>query len=129
LEQAKTDEDAKRINNATPQQVNDTYACLHSASCTQQAIDEGKFVPWVPSDGLSRDESGKIHNPKDTTLPDHVPDNWDRETLEHTRDELKESIKARKLELQKLGEHASHRERLRQEERLLRQIEKKLSGS
>jgi RHS repeat-associated protein len=39
LEHVSTDADAKKVNNATPQQVNDTYACLHSSSCTQQMQD------------------------------------------------------------------------------------------
>ena len=40
LEHVSTDADAKKVNNATPQQVNDTYACLHSSSCTQQMQDD-----------------------------------------------------------------------------------------
>jgi RHS repeat-associated protein len=39
LEHVSTDADAKKVNSATPQQVNDTYACLHSSSCTQQMQD------------------------------------------------------------------------------------------
>ena len=39
LEHVSTDADAKKVNSATPQQVNDTYACLHSTGCTQQMQD------------------------------------------------------------------------------------------
>jgi RHS repeat-associated protein len=79
----------------------------------------------VLPDGLGRDGTGKIHG----DIPDHVPDNWTDEQLEEARDELRQSIQRRKDEMQQLGEEGGHRERLRQEEQLLRQVEKKLSGS
>ena len=52
-----------------------------------------------------------------------------RSDLEQLADDLKKSIRTRQAEQVRLGEHGPHRERLRQEQRLLRQILKKLSGS
>ncbi len=74
---------------------------------------------------LVRDSTGKIHG----DLPDHVPDNWTKEDLETAQHELRESIKAREAEQNQYGEEGGHRERIRREERLLRQVDKKLSGS
>jgi RHS repeat-associated protein len=71
------------------------------------------------------DPTGKVH----TDLPNRVPDNWTREEMEEGAESLRQSIKTRKEELIRLGEESGHRERIRQEERLLRQLEKKLSGS
>ncbi len=51
------------------------------------------------------------------------------EQLEELETDLEESIQTRKDEQQRLGEDSPHRERIRQEEQLLRQIQKKLSGS
>jgi hypothetical protein len=82
----------------------------------------------VPGGGIPvpiRDITGRVH----ADLPDHVPDNWTKEDLEQARDELKESIKRRNEEQVQMGEEGGHRERIRREEQLLRQIEKKLRGS
>jgi hypothetical protein len=69
--------------------------------------------------------TGRIHG----ELPDKLPDNMTREELEHARDELKESIKARIRETEDFGgPNAGHMERIRQEQQLLRQIEGKLGG-
>ncbi len=84
-----------------------------------------KILYMVPS----RDQSGKFHSPKGESLPDHVPDEWTRDDLEHARDELRESIKRRNEVAAQKGEEAKHRDRIRREEQLLRQVEKKLSGS
>ena len=74
---------------------------------------------------LVRDATGKIHG----AIPDYVPENWTKEDLESVRGELKESIKRRNEEQIQKGEEGGHRERIRREERFLRQIEKKLGGS
>jgi RHS repeat-associated protein len=90
-------------------------------------VDDGKgnekinLLYLVPS----RDVTGKVHG----DLPDHVPDNWTREDLQSARDELNESIKRRNEEQVQKGEEGGHREKIRREKQLLRQIEKKLSGS
>lgn len=84
-----------------------------------------KLLYMVPS----RDQTGKFHSPKNEPLPDQVPDEWTKDDLEHARDELRESIKRRNEEQVQKGEEGGHRDRIRREERLLRQIEKKLSGS
>jgi RHS repeat-associated protein len=74
---------------------------------------------------LARDISGRIHQ----DIPDHVPDDWTQQDLETAKSELEESIKQRNVEQSKYGEDGGHREQIRQEEHLLRQVEKKLSGS
>ena len=81
------------------------------------------LVPY--SAPMARDATGRIHE----DIPDHVPDNWTKENLEMARDELRESIKQRNAEQSKYGEEGGHRERIRREEHLLRQVEKKLGGS
>jgi len=73
----------------------------------------------------SLDGTGKVHG----QLPDHVPDNWTRDEMEQLADELRQSIQTRKDAMIDLGDSASHANRIREEEQLLRQIEKKLSGS
>jgi hypothetical protein len=49
--------------------------------------------------------------------------------MQEAEQELKESIATRKQEQIKLGEDAAHRSRIGEEEQLLRQVQKKLSGS
>ena len=71
------------------------------------------------------DATGKVHG----ELPDHVPDNWSREQMEEAAENLKQSIKRRSEEQIQLGEEGGHRARIDDERDLLRQIEKKLSGS
>jgi len=73
---------------------------------------------------IARGLDGKVHN-----IPDHIPDDWTHEDLELAKGELEESIKARNGEANKLGEDGPHREQIRKEEHLLRQVNKKLSGS
>jgi hypothetical protein len=58
-----------------------------------------------------------------------VPGSWTDEELEQIADDLEQSIDNRKAEQGRLGEDPAHRRRIADEERLLRQIEKKLSGS
>jgi hypothetical protein len=45
------------------------------------------------------------------------------------KDALEQSIKRRKQEQIDLGEHEPHRDRIRQEEDFLRQLEKKINGT
>jgi hypothetical protein len=72
-----------------------------------------------------RDETGKVHG----ALPDRVPDNWTDEDLEQAAEDLRHSIGVREQEQLRLGEDGPHRNRIEQERDLLRQIEKKRSGS
>ncbi|MEW9555328.1 RHS repeat-associated core domain-containing protein [Nonomuraea sp. NPDC050783] len=74
------------------------------------------------------DATGKLHSDQ-PELPDHVPSYWTRQELEDLADDLRKSISTRKLEQQRLGEGPSHRRRIHEEERMLRRVEKKLSGS
>jgi hypothetical protein len=71
------------------------------------------------------DSTGKVHG----AIPNHVPEGATPQELKELKTDLKKSIETRKNEQERLGEDGPHRERIRQEERLLRQVEKKLSGS
>jgi RHS repeat-associated protein len=73
---------------------------------------------------IARTLDGKVHD-----VPDHVPDDWTHEDLELAKGELEGSIKARNAEANKLGEDGPHRDQIRKEEHLLRQVNKKPSGS
>jgi uncharacterized protein YukE len=80
------------------------------------------------------DGSGKLHMPnRDDPLPGFVPPDWTREDLEQVESDLKGSITKRQDEMVRLGEDTSrgpaHRARINEEIRLLRQVQKKLSGS
>ena len=88
-------------------------------AATETEVADAEIEPLV------RDATGKIHG----EVPDHVPENWTKEQMEEVEGELKESIKARNAEQTRYGEDGGHRERIRQEQGLLRQIQKKLSGS
>jgi len=74
---------------------------------------------------IARDASGKVHQ----NLPRFVPRSWTRDQLKEAAYELRRSIEFRSREMSRFGEDAGHRFRIGQELRLLRQIEKKLSGS
>jgi RHS repeat-associated protein len=110
-------------------QIYDAYDTINSGLRIQKMMDDvqkGAAPPIVPGQEVPvRDITGKIHG----DLPDHVPDSWTKGEMEEAAEELRESIKARNAEQMKYGEEGGHRERIRQEEQLLRQIEKKLSGS
>jgi hypothetical protein len=82
-------------------------------------------TPLDMAGGLPIDPTGKVHG----NLPDRVPDDWTREELENSADSLRKSIETRKQQQIDKGEDGPHRSRINEEERLLRQIEKKLSGS
>jgi RHS repeat-associated protein len=71
------------------------------------------------------DETGKVHG----DIPSHVPDHWTREQLEELEEDLQTSIRTRQQEQLTLGEDGPHRARINEELQLLRQIQKKLSGS
>jgi hypothetical protein len=71
---------------------------------------------------LARDDSGRIHG----EIPFHVPKNWTVDDLELVAHELQESLAARRGNTERKGEHGPHRNRIREEERLLGQVLKKL---
>jgi uncharacterized protein YukE len=87
-------------------------------STTALSTSRGDPVPAL-------DATGKVHG----ILPSHVPDSWTRQDLEQARHDLEVSIANRKAEQARLGEDGPHRARITEEEQLLRQIIKKLSGS
>nr|MDT0662605.1 RHS repeat-associated core domain-containing protein [Micromonospora sp. DSM 115978] len=71
------------------------------------------------------DSTGKVHG----DLPSHVPADWTTDDLVDLADDLRTSIDTRKAEQIRLGEDGPHRRRISEEEQLLRQIEKILSGT
>ena len=73
------------------------------------------------------DATGKIHTAGD--LPNYVPSNWTTEQLQQLESDLQQSIETRQQGLQDLGEEAAHMRRLQEEIRLLRQVQKRLSGT
>lgn len=83
----------------------------------------GRLLKGVPVPAL--DATGKVHG----ALPGHIPGNWTGSQLEELAGDLRSSIRTRKLEQARLGEHGPHRRQIFEEERLLRQVEKRLSGS
>jgi hypothetical protein len=101
-----------------------------------ETIPEASKGPFVNYDtDLPRlDGSGKLHMPdRDDPLPGFVPRDWTAEDLEQVQDDLKASIKNRQAEMVRLGETTSrgpaHRARINEEIQLLRQVQKKLTGS
>jgi RHS repeat-associated protein len=83
--------------------------------------DPGKRGNKARQEGLSVDQTGKVHGPLPTVAE---LKNMTRQALEDTRDALTESINTRADELFERGEHAGHRARLGAEETLLRSLEK-----
>ncbi len=62
-------------------------------------------------------------------LPSYPPADWTDEELEQAEEDLRASISKRREQMDDLGEESKHRDRLREEEKFLRQIKKKLGGS
>jgi len=87
----------------------------HSSSRVLPASKERSIL-----DGIDR--TGKLHG----DIPDHVPDTWSREQLEDVKSSLETSIKTRQDEQINKGEDGAHRDRLREERDLLRQVDRKL---
>jgi hypothetical protein len=75
--------------------------------------------------GPPLDHEGRIKG----KLPSYPPTDWTDEELEQAKEDLRSSIDKRREETDDLGEDAKHRNRLREEEKLLRQIDKKLGKS
>jgi len=100
-----------------------TKGGTHSAVRRNRNNEQPFRTKKTPS--LDVDATGKVHG----ELPKEVPKNWTREQLQESRDALRNSIQRRKQEQFDLGEEGRHRRRIGEEERLLRKIEKKISGS
>jgi RHS repeat-associated protein len=69
-----------------------------------------------------RDQTGKVHG----QLPSNVPESWTREQREDAAAELEGSVARRQQEQIDMGEDPVHRERIRQEQQLLRQLNRSL---
>jgi RHS repeat-associated protein len=78
-----------------------------------------------PGGVLLPDKSGKIHE----DIPDFPDPKMTKEELQEQADALRESIKQRNAEQSQYGEEAGHRERIRREEKYLRQVLNRLGGS
>jgi hypothetical protein len=71
------------------------------------------------------DGTGKVHG----DLPSTVPPEWAADDLVDLADDLETSIAVRRAENSRLGVDYAHSRRIAQEEALLRQVRKRLSGS
>jgi hypothetical protein len=103
-------------------------ALLRSGRLGEFLADEtGSFRPFArTTDELPRlDATGKVHGP----LPTSIPSEWTTSDLQEFADDLRTSIQTREAEALRLGEDGPHSARLYEERQLLRQIEKRLSGS
>jgi uncharacterized protein YukE len=89
---------------------------------------QGPLVNYDADDLPGLDGTGKIHTGPEG-LPDYVPPEWTPEDLQQIQEDLKKSIETRQQEQIDLGEEPGHRARINAEIRLLRQVQKKLSGS
>ena len=89
---------------------------------------QGPLVNYDADDLPGLDGTGKIHTGPEG-LPSYVPPDWTPEDLEQIRDDLEKSIQTRQQAQIDLGEESRHRARINAEIRLLRQVQKKLSGS
>jgi hypothetical protein len=91
------------------------------------ADETGSFNPFARStEELPRlDPTGKVHG----DLPLQIPSEWTTSDLEEFAQDLRTSIQTRENEALRLGEDGPHRARIYEERQLLRQIEKRLSGS
>lgn len=89
---------------------------------------QGPLVNYDADDLPGLDGTGKIHTGPEG-LPDYVPPDWTPEDLQQIQEDLKKSIETRQQEQLDLGEEPRHRARINAELRLLRQVQKKLSGS
>jgi hypothetical protein len=101
-----------------------------------ETIPEAPQGPLVNYDtDLPRlDGSGKVHMPDpEDPLPPYVPPDWSAEDLEQLESDLQTSIAKRQAEMVDLGENTpsgpAHRTRINDEIQLLRQVQKRLSGS
>jgi RHS repeat-associated protein len=74
---------------------------------------------------LEKDKTGRVHG----DIPSYPNPEWTEEDLEQVAEDLRDSIEQRKQNLGEGGEEPGHRNKLGEQERLLRQIEKRLSGS
>ncbi|HEX4115159.1 MAG TPA: RHS repeat-associated core domain-containing protein [Solirubrobacteraceae bacterium] len=74
---------------------------------------------------LEKDKTGRVHG----DIPNYPNPEWTEEDLEQVAEDLRDSIGQRKQEQIDLGEESGHRNTINEQEKLLRQIEKKLSGS
>jgi hypothetical protein len=88
----------------------------------------GSLVDYHADDLPRLDGTGKIHTGPEG-LPRFVPSHWTREKLQEYREDLKRSIQTRQQEQIDKGEERGHRARINEELRLLRQVDRKLSGS
>ncbi|MBE9140285.1 RHS repeat protein [Nodosilinea sp. LEGE 07088] len=68
------------------------------------------------------DDTGRLHDP----IPKFVPKEWEIGEVEDAIEGIESSIEERKRLMRQLGEDSGHRERLRREEKFLRQLQGRL---
>jgi RHS repeat-associated protein len=86
---------------------------------------QGEAAERAGCELLEKDRTGKVHG----DIPSYPNPEWTDEELEQVAEDLRDSIGQRKQEQGELGEEPGHRNTIREQEKLLRQIEKRLSGS
>jgi RHS repeat-associated protein len=90
-----------------------------------EAAEQGAAAAQSGCELLEKWADGKVHG----AVPRYPDPGWTDEELEQVADDLRDSIVERNREQTELGEDPGHRNRINEEEQLLRQIDKKLSGS
>jgi RHS repeat-associated protein len=90
-----------------------------------EPVEQGASAARSGCELLEKDGTGKVHG----EIPSYPNSEWSEEDLEQVAEDLRDSIGRRQEEQGELGEEPGHRGRIGEEERLLRQIEKRLSGS
>jgi uncharacterized protein YukE len=87
---------------------------------------QGPLINYSEQGSVPRlDGTGKVHG----ELPGYVPGDWTTEELEQLESDLERSIQTRQNEQAIKGEDPAHRVRISQELQLLRQVQRRLSGS
>jgi hypothetical protein len=90
-----------------------------------EPVEQGAGAASKGCELLEKDKTGKVHG----EIPSYPNPEWTDEELEQVAEDLRDSIAQRKQEQGELGEEPGHRNTIREQEKLLRQIEKRLSGS
>jgi RHS repeat-associated protein len=90
-----------------------------------EPVEQGTGAAEKGCELLEKDKTGRVHG----DIPNYPNPEWTEEDLEQVAEDLRDSIGQRKQEQIDLGEESGHRNTINEQEKLLRQIEKRLSGS
>jgi RHS repeat-associated protein len=90
-----------------------------------EPVEQGAGAAEKGCELLEKDKTGRVHG----DIPNYPNPEWTEEDLEQVAEDLRDSIEQRRQNLNDEGEEPGHRNKLGEQERLLKQIEKRLSGS